>query len=80
VTTLQFAVLAAQEIDSRGNQSIGWLAGLYTLGLFIVVGLLIWSFTKMAKRARQPWEGEDADGAVDVDRSDPSDGSQPPPS
>lgn len=58
---LDLAVIAAQEIDPKGNQSIGWLAGLYTLGLCIVVGLLLWSFTKMAKKARQPWEGEEQD-------------------
>lgn len=58
---LDFAVLAAQEIDPKGNQPIGWLAGLYTLGLCIVVGLLLWSFVKMARKAREPWEGEDTD-------------------
>lgn len=65
---LDFAVLTAQEVDARGNQSIGWLAGLYTIGLFIAVGLLLWSFTKMAKKAREPWEGEDADGEGDRDQ------------
>lgn len=70
-SAFQYAVLAAEEIDPQGNQSIGWLAGLYTLGLFVVVGLLLWSFMKMARRARQPWDGEDADGAVDVDRDEP---------
>lgn len=68
---LDLAVLAAQEIDPDGNQSIGWLAGLYTLGLFIVIGLLLWSFARMAKKARQPWEGEEQD-------SDPVDGDRPP--
>ncbi|MBA4608183.1 MULTISPECIES: hypothetical protein [Aeromicrobium] len=61
MTMLDLAVLATQEIDPKGNQSIGWLAGLYTLGLFIVIGLLLWSFTKMARKAREPWEGEDTD-------------------
>ena len=56
-----FAVLAAQEIDPEGNQSIGWLPGLYVLGLCIVVGLLLWSFVRTARRARQPWEGEETD-------------------
>lgn len=68
---LDFAVLTAQEIDPEGNQSIGWLAGLYTLGLFIVIGLLLWSFARMAKKARQPWEGEEQD-------SDGPDGDRPP--
>lgn len=68
---LDIAVLAAQEIDPEGNQSIGWLAGLYTLGLCIVVGLLLWSFTKMAKRARQPWEGEDRDAPAEDDQPKP---------
>lgn len=68
---LDIAVLAAQEIDPEGNQSIGWLAGLYTLGLCIVVGLLLWSFTKMAKRARQPWDGEDADAPSGDDQPKP---------
>jgi len=58
---LDLAVLATQEIDPEGNQSIGWLPGLYVLGLCIIVGLLLWSFTKMAKRARQPWEDEGSD-------------------
>jgi len=64
---LDFAVLAAQEIDPEGNQSIGWLAGLYTLGLCIVVGLLLWSFARTVRRARQPWEGEDADAPTEDD-------------
>lgn len=68
---LDKAVLAAEKIDPEGNQSIGWLPGLYVLGLCIVIGLLLWSFTRMAKRARQPWEGEDVDT--------PSEGDQPTP-
>lgn len=71
---LEFAVLTAQEIDPEGNQSIGWLAGLYTLGLFIIVGLLMWSFARMAKRARQPWEGEEQDTAT----NDSDEGDRPP--
>ncbi|MFO6451525.1 MULTISPECIES: hypothetical protein [unclassified Aeromicrobium] len=70
MTMLDFAVLATQEIDPEGNQPIGWLAGLYTLALFIVIGLLLWSFTKMAKKARQPWEGED-DAPADEDPPKP---------
>jgi hypothetical protein len=58
---LDLAVIAAQEIDPKGNQPIGWLAGIYTLGLCIVVGLLLWSFTRMAKKAREPWDGEEQD-------------------
>ncbi|MBC9225948.1 hypothetical protein GL325_06430 [Aeromicrobium sp. 636] len=61
MTMLDLAVLTAQEIDPKGNQSIGWLPGLYVLGLCIIVGLLLWSFAKMAKKARQPWEGEGED-------------------
>ena len=72
---LEFAVLTAQEIDPEGNQSIGWLAGLYTLGLFIVVGLLMWSFARMAKRARQPWEGEEQDQQTSTDSDE---GDRPP--
>lgn len=76
---LQSAVFTAVEIDPDGNQSIGWLAGLYTLGLFVVVGLLLWSFTKMTKRARQPWEGEDENGAVDgADAAENVDHTEPP--
>lgn len=52
-------LLVAEEIDPQGNQSIGWLAGGFTLLFFIAVGLLMWSFTRMARRARQPWEGEE---------------------
>ncbi len=70
MNTLQFAVLAIEEIDPEGNQSIGWLAGIYTLGLFIVVGLLLWSFVVVSRKARQPWDGEDADGTVDIDKSE----------
>lgn len=58
---LDLAVFAAQEIDPKGNQPIGWLAGLYTLGFCIVVGLLLWSFARMARKAREPWEGEEQD-------------------
>ena len=58
MNTLDLALLV-QEIDPEGNQPIGWLAGLYTLALFIVIGLLLWSFAKMARKAREPWEGED---------------------
>ena len=72
---LEFAVLTAQEIDPEGNQSIGWLAGLYTLGLFIIVGLLMWSFARMAKRARQPWEGEEQDQQASTDSDE---GDRPP--
>lgn len=68
---LDFAVLAAQEIDPKGNQPIGWLAGLYTLGLCIVVGLLLWSFVKMARKAREPWEGEDTDASSKDDPPKP---------
>ena len=75
MSTLQFAVLAAEEIDPDGNQSIGWLAGIYTLGLFIVVGLLLWSFVLVSRRARQPWDGDDENGAVDID---PKKSNEPP--
>ncbi len=69
MTTLDFAVLAAQEIDPEGNQAIGWLAGIFTIILFIAIALLLWSFAKMAKKAREPWPGED---------SGPVDGGEPP--
>lgn len=64
---LEFAVLATEEIDPEGNQSIGWLPGLYVLGLCIVIGLLLWSFAKMARKAREPWEGEDTDASSEDD-------------
>ena len=57
---LDFALLAAQEMDPRGNQPIGWLAGIFTAVLFIAIGLLLWSFVKMSRKAREPWEGEDS--------------------
>ncbi|MFD1860757.1 hypothetical protein EHW97_11475 [Aeromicrobium camelliae] len=56
---LPSVMIAAEEIDPEGNQSIGWLAGGFTLLLFIVVALLLWSFARMARRAREPWQGED---------------------
>lgn len=68
---VQFAVLATEKIDPEGNQAIGWLAGIFTLVLFIVVGLLLWSFRTMALRARQPWADEDADHSVSIDRDEP---------
>lgn len=66
---LDFAVLAAQEIDPKGNQSIGWLAGIFTMILVIAIVLLLWSFTKMAKKAREPWPDEE---------SGPGDAGKPP--
>lgn len=68
---LEFAVLATEEIDPKGNQSIGWLPGLYVLGLCIVIGLLLWSFAKMAKKAREPWENEDTDVSSEDDPRNP---------
>jgi len=72
VTFLEFAILAAQETDPRGNQSIGWLAGLYTLGLFVAVGLLLWSFTRVMRRMReQPWQDQEPD-STDPRGDDPT--------
>lgn len=72
VTAADFSqlMLDSVPIDSKGNQSIGWLAGLYTLVLCIAVGLLLWSFIKMARRAREPWDGEQ-NGSVEIDRAEP---------
>ncbi len=70
VSALTAAVLLAEEIDPEGNQAIGWTAGIFTIGLFIVVGLLLWSFVRMARRAREPWENERADEDSDPPRDD----------
>lgn len=61
---LPSVVIAAEEIDPDGNQSIGWLAGGFTLLLFLVVALLLWSFARMARRAREPWQGEGEQGSA----------------
>lgn len=52
--------LTETDIAADGNQAIGWLSGIFTLIFTIVVGLLLWSFQRMAKRARQPWPEEQA--------------------
>lgn len=70
VSALTAAVLLAEEIDPEGNQAIGWTAGIFTIGLFIVVGLLLWSFVRMARRAREPWENERTDEDSDLPRDD----------
>jgi len=56
---LSSLALAVDEVDPEGNQSIGWLAGIFTIVLFIVIALLLWSFVRMARKAREPWEGEE---------------------
>ena len=63
-SALSSFLLVAEEVDPEGNQAIGWTAGIFTAGLFIVVALLLWSFVRMARRARQPWE---TDEQTDVD-------------
>ena len=69
-SALASALLLAEEIDPEGNQSIGWTGGLFTLGLTIVVGLLLWSFARMARRAREPWEGEESNDDTEPPRDD----------
>lgn len=53
-------IMMEQGINADGSEPIGWLAGIYTLGLFILVGLLLWSFVRTMRRAQQPWLGESA--------------------
>ncbi|WP_313404796.1 hypothetical protein [Aeromicrobium sp.] len=63
-----------QGINADGSEPIGWLAGIYTLGLFILVGLLLWSFVRTMRRAQQPWLG---DSATDREQSSGADQSFP---
>ncbi|GAA3525791.1 hypothetical protein [Aeromicrobium flavum] len=67
-------VMMEQGINADGSEPIGWLAGIYTLGLFILVGLLLWSFVRMMRRAQQPWLG---DSATDREQSSGADQSFP---
>lgn len=53
-------VMMEQAINADGSEPIGWLAGIYTLGLFILVGLLLWSFVRTMRRAQQSWHGDSA--------------------
>lgn len=48
--------IAEQGVNPDGSEPIGWLAGIYTLGLFILVALLLWSFVRTMRRARQMWQ------------------------
>lgn len=68
-STLSSLVLVAEEVDPEGNQSIGWLAGIFTIVLFVVIALLLWSFARMARKAREPWEGEEEE----ADQQNPKD-------
>lgn len=42
----------------------GWVALGIVIILCIAVALLCWSFLKHAKKAEQPWEGEEADSGI----------------
>lgn len=53
-------IMMEQGINADGSEPIGWLAGIYTLGLFILMGLLLWSFVRTMRRAQQPWLGGSA--------------------
>lgn len=64
-------IMMEQGINADGSEPIGWLAGIYTLGLFMLVGLLLWSFVRTMRRAQQPWLGDSATvpgQTVDQDR------------
>lgn len=67
MTFTQLSLLAADSgFDSAPEKSIGWASGIFTFLLCVAVGLLLWSFARNARRARQPWEGEH-DGGVDIE-------------
>lgn len=53
------------EIAADGNQAIGWLAGIFTLIFFIVVGLLLWSFSRVSRRAKAHWSEIEAQDAAE---------------
>lgn len=52
--------IASDQIDPEKLRP-GWLGGAFAFGLMFLVALLMWSFAVMARRARQPWPGEDDD-------------------
>lgn len=51
------------EVVVDPNQPIGWLAGIFTFFFCVAVALLLWSFTRVNKRARKLWEQEEQDKA-----------------
>ncbi|MFT4298069.1 MAG: hypothetical protein QM597_00285 [Aeromicrobium sp.] len=50
----------------------GWTALGIFVAMAVALGLLMWSFAKVSRRAREPWEGEevsaDAQSVRDGDR------------
>lgn len=49
--------LATEEIDPATVKP-GWLGGAFVIAMAIAVAVLLWSFAKNVKRARQPWSSE----------------------
>ncbi|MEG9227274.1 hypothetical protein [Aeromicrobium sp. Sec7.5] len=39
----------------------GWVALLIFVAMAVTLALLMWSFARISRRARDPWEGEAAD-------------------
>lgn len=44
-----------------GHAEPGFTALILVVVLFVAMGFLVRSFLKHAKKAREPWEGEDSD-------------------
>lgn len=62
-------ILASEEgIAPDGSEPIGWLAGGFTLVFTIAGVLLMWSFVRTHRKAREMWaEREAAEGAQNDD-------------
>lgn len=44
----------------------GWVALAIFLAMAVALALLMWSFARVSRRAREPWEGEDVELADDA--------------
>lgn len=44
----------------------GWVALGIFLAMAVALALLMWSFARISRRAREPWEGEETESSGDV--------------
>ena len=62
---LATAVLVANEQRGLDPNIVrpGWVALGIFVAMAVALGLLMWSFSKVSARAREPWDGDEADNS-----------------